>query len=556
MEDDGDTVADGHQDKVVTSASPAIDNLITRAKDLQAELETFRSHLRTLRQETSVELSHFRGTVKSELQMLERLSQKPDDEAAKHIARSSNLPFLETVWGTAKKSDQVVALQKRVYYDESCDRISTLSRGMGAVGLVSGRVKQKGGHSAGVVVDLIADGGRTWTKISLITNKRLIFDLAKQGWEGGYSSEDDEGFADDQDNNGDHDVPLVKTIKELLKAAASVRIRTKTPSVNLILPRVIAGDTPEVDSVLDKCRAAGATVYCGEDLCPVPQLEEALDTMASNPMTEFTDILNIDCTILLALVSEFSHAKVSKEPWFHKALKRQVEIEGNENLLPSLLYPAMAGHQLTCTEEAASRMREIVDTIGTPSEKARTAILMGDDKDKTQSQLIEDMQSWSAYEVPAEWQLPIKVVNQNENDCQASLPTEAVEASRDMTDINRSVFLSGWATGRTIITSNRTVVKQIEHDLEKHDDLDDSVWPKIWLCPTARSLVGKEKRGAKKEGNEKFQAWLMPDSLVREQQRRNGLDVLSLKEGYEVEDLRPNGYDYQDVIEAKNASER
>ena len=41
-------------------------------------------------------------------------------------------------------------------------------------------------------------------------------------------------------------------------------------------------------------------------------------------------------------------------------------------------------------------------------------------------------------------------------------------------------------------------MKQIENDLEKHENLDESVWPKIWLCLTARSLVGKEKRGEKK----------------------------------------------------------
>ena len=276
--------------------------------------------------------------------------------------------------------------------------------------------------------------------------------------------------------------------------------------------------------------------------------------MAPDPISSFSETLNIDCTILLALVSEFSHAKVSKEPWFHTALQRQVEIEDNENLLPSLLYPALGSHKLVCTYEAANRMREIVDTIGTPSEKARTAIMMGDDTSKTQEQLVQEVQQWSAYTVPAEWQLPIPIVDQNANDCQSNLSQQAQSAGESMTAINRSVFLYGWATGRTTITSNRSVVKQIENDLEKFENLDDSVWPSIWLCPTARSLVGKEKRGEKKEA--KSDTKRLPDPLRREHQRRNGLDILSIREGREVEDLRPNGYPCEDVIAAKLASER
>lgn len=209
---------------------------------------------------------------------------------------------------------------------------------------------------------------------------------------------------------------------------------------------------------------------------------------------------------------------------------------------------------MVCTEEAAKRMREIVDTIGTPSEKARTALLMGDDSAKTKQQLLEEMQQWSKYLVPHHWSLPIAVVDQNQRDCMSTLPSQALATAQEMTSINRSVFLHGWAAGRTTITSNRIVVKQIEKSLDDYEDLDDSVWPKIWLCPTARSLVGKEKRGSKKD-EKKNGAWPLPDPLRREHQRRNGLDVLCQREGREVEDLRPNGYPSDDVIAAKLAAQ-
>nr|POF14061.1 hypothetical protein CFP56_03085 [Quercus suber] len=548
------------------SIHPILLDLIARAKTLLSELERFRVRLRSLRHEGCVELGHFRSTVQSELGMLERLSQRPNDASTQHIARSSNLPFLETVWITVKKSREVTALQKRIYTTSS---VKLLSQGLRHVHLDRSSIPvERGPREGAVIVDAITDAGRTWTKVSLTTNTRLLFDLAKLGWEsGGSDSEDDDVHLPPRSNeDDDHDVPLVKTARELVKAAQLFRVRGRTPVIHLVLPRIELGEADEVDAIIDDCRAAGVTVFCGADIQPVPLIDEALLNMAPNPTENFSDVLNIDCTILLALVSEFSHAKVSKEPWFHAALRRQVEIEGNENLLPALLYPAMGSRRLVCTREAVSRMREIVDAIGTPSEKARTVIMLGDDPTKAQPQLIQEMQTWSAYPVPQAWRLPIQVIDFTATDGSVIVPDEAKEICARMTDINRSVFLSGWALKRTTITSNRTVVKQIEHDLEAYTALSDDVWPDIWLCPTARSLVGKEKRGIpknevrpeseSKEGKKSGRAWLLPDPLRREEQRRNGLDVLSQREGRKVEDLRPDGYPCEEVLEAKNASIR
>ncbi|KAI7229371.1 hypothetical protein KC330_g7490 [Hortaea werneckii] len=562
-----ETKADEEDD----TTSSALHGLIARAHNLLAELQHFRERLDSLRQTRNVELGHFRGNIQSELSMLERLVAKPLSTSTQHVARSSNLPFLECVWSTVKKSKGVIALQKRIYTNSS---VKLLSQGMKHVDLnlngsgtkAKGQKPGKGQKENAVVVDAITNGGRTWTKVSLVTNQRMLFDLAKQGWDSGGSDSEDDDFSRGQDEeDDDRDIPVLKTAKELTFAANCFRVKTKNPKVHLILPRVTEGEVPEIDRILEDCRKAGAELFCGGDLEPERDIKDAVKTMAVDPQESFSDVLNIDCTILLALVSEFSHAKVEKAPWFHRALQRQVEIEDNENLLPSLLYPAMGNKQLVCTHEAVKRMREIVETIGTPSEKARTNILLGGDKTKNQADLIEEMQEWSAYSVPKDWQLPIQVVDPNENECQQNLPAQALETAKDMTDINYSVFLYGWATGRTTITSNRTVVKQIETHLETYVDLPDESWPGIWLCPTARSLVGKEKRGAPKKSEpldevngkkEPHTAWPLPDPLRRELQRRNGLDVLSQRAGYEVEDLRPNGYPMEEVIEAKENSIR
>lgn len=211
--------------------------------------------------------------------------------------------------------------------------------------------------------------------------------------------------------------------------------------------------------------------------------------LLTNPFASFTSTLNIDCTILLALVSDFSHCSVSAEPWFHRALKRQLEIEDEENLLPNLLYPALADRKLVCTDEAARRMREIVDTIGTIGEKQRTKLFMGDTA-LSASDLRKELESLSRFEVPASLLLPI--VTQVPEETPTTLPPSAKAVKDQLTSINKSVFLHGWTGGITTVTSNRTVVKQIENILAKEAS-DEKEWPLIWLCPTARSLVGKEK---------------------------------------------------------------
>jgi hypothetical protein len=530
-------------------SSPIVDveNLVSRAKSILSELEAFRDRLKTLRKEGEVDIAHYRAVLRSELASLEKLTQRPESESKNHVARSSNLPYMETIWSTAKGSLDTTALLKRVYFDI---RIGDATAGIKPKSVRNSPSSKHKKSSQPIIIDAITDNGRLWTKVSLATNARLLFDLAKEGWVSENSDDDDDDDQGRLGDRGDDDpqIPLVKTAKQLSKAAKAFRAQTHIPKIQLVLPHIQLGETPEVDRIIDNCRQYGVTILCGEDMQPPPELETALKLMAPDPRSSFSDVLNIDCTILLALVSEFSHAKVSKEPWFHSALQRQVEIEDNENLLPSLLYPTLGSHQLVCTSEAAKRMREIVDTIGTPSEKARTSIFMGDDGSKTRVELLKELQEWSAYLLPSDLQLPIQVVEYNEHECKLSLSNEAIAASEGMTAINQSVFLYGWSTGRTTISSNRTVIRELESQLGNYENLDDNVWPKIWLCPTARSLVGKEKRGAERKATK---PWPLPDPLRREAQRRNGLDVLGIREGRKVEDLRPDGYDYEDVIAAK-----
>lgn len=532
----GDNLESTSNDSASTTrAYPTSDDLLERCNLLISELETFKEQLKAKRQDHTVEIAHFRNTVKSEKRTLQRLADNAQSEqAAQHTVNSSNLPFLETIWTTVKNTTGLQALQKRFYWHGGLSRERAQRQAIAGRSASLGlRITDKKKQSA--LVDIVSQDGLEWIKVSLITNTRLLFDKAKQGWEEDSSEEEEDedddgskvgsklGVSQSADDDGEDDIPLIRTAKEMIKAAKTVRIRTKHPQIRLVLPRIEEGQIEEIDAIIATLRGMGCIVQTADHPLPSPPLEEVLDNILTDPFATLTDTLNIDCTILLALVSDFSHCSVEAEPWFHRALKRQVEIEDKENLLPNLLYPAIAGHELICTREAEKRMHEIVDTIGTPGEKARTKYFMGTGDDSTAADindheslgknLRDQLQEWSKFEVPPTLHLPIKVVESgvqlsdtepgtfhtrpnDDMSCDSTstlnLPLSAKVIKENLTWINQSVFLHGWANDRSTITSNRTVVKQIENLLATHAD-SEKEWPKIWLCPTARSLVGKEK---------------------------------------------------------------
>ena len=368
----------------------------------------------------------------------------------------------------------------------------------------------------------MARNGAEWVKVSTVTETRLLFERAKAGWEDAWSSSGSEPADENtsEDSAEDEGVGLVKLAEDLRKASMAVRVRYRHPQVRFVLPKIREGDVPEIDEIVEGIRRTGAIVQCQKDLepladdisataveahhstpntisSPAESLHATFSYLLIEPSSTFTPVLNIDCTILLALVSDLSHGAISTEPWFHRAIRRQIELEAKEQLLPCSLWPAMGSRELVCTAEAATRMREIVDLIGTEPEKVRTGLLMGDGVGydggvRTREQLVSAFAAVSEYEVPAQWRLPIKVLGKEDVDIQG-LPAVAAKVAERLTDINRSVFLYGWASGRTTISSNRTVAKLIESVIEENRTSEDDRGPDVWLCPTARSLVGKEK---------------------------------------------------------------
>ena len=490
--------------------------------DLLAELDELQTLLKqTLRNPQLVEVRQFRSNVNSELKMLQKLEQQlqssinsgqancetqEESELQKrltHVLRSSNLPFYQAVWNVAKSScGGLVALGKRFYWDSETKATHTRAKDIGS----GGREKQPSKDKRkSVFVDIVADEGKEWVKVSTLSETRLLFEMAKKGWErdsDGEISDDGEralrnfdGGADEED---DDELELIKLARDLRKAANAARVRYRHPRLRVVLPKILEGNSPDIDDIVNEMRNYGIDVVCQNGLS-ASSGTTGLSRLLPHPFTKFTPTLNIDCTLLLAMISDISHIKdMAALPNLNKAIVRQIEVEKEQPLLPFELWPAIAGHELVCTNEAATRMREIVKTIGTETENARMAIMMGDppyDR-STQTYLVGEFQELSDYRVPSDWRIPVKVVDAQQaiNAGKSKLPRVAEKVSQSLSDINHSVFMYGWVTGVTTISSNRTIDKQIETTIERNRQTDDDLeGPMVWICDTARSLVGKDK---------------------------------------------------------------
>lgn len=506
-------------------------SLISRSHYLIAEIDAFQALLlQTQRNPQVVEARTLRSSVASELKTLVKLGRQLETAGAAdggcadgasdverrvmHSLRSSNLPFYEAVWTVAKRScSGLVAFGKRFYWERDGGR--TVDGGE------DGRKRPDLDKRRSVYVDIVADDGEEWVKVSTVSESRLLFEMAKKGWEGDSESGSDaeegagrtvlrnyEGDGDGDESEDDEDeIELVKLASDMRKAANATRVQYRHPRLRLVVPKLEKGRSSEIDDLLKLIRSYGVEIDCGPSVlgpCPGGQpgtTSEDLRHLLPTPFKRFTPTLNVDCTLLLAAVSDLSHFRdIHLSNNFHRAILRQLEVERERPLLPTELWPAMDGHEMVCTEEASKRMREIVNIIGTDTEKRRTEILMGDGPygGCDHQSLIQKFQELSDFEIPPQWKLPIRPVDAgpaiDSAIAQGSLPPISHKITEILSDINYSVFMYGWVTGMVTISSNRTVVKQIEAIIEADRDNDEELkGPLVWVCETARSLVGKEK---------------------------------------------------------------
>ncbi|KAI6084615.1 hypothetical protein F4821DRAFT_169053 [Hypoxylon rubiginosum] len=473
-----------------SSKSATREELLQLAGSLQAELEQFADHVTKMydgyfQHMPAYMYTSFVSELRAEVDSLEK-AVRSTDPLASHRVQSTNLPFFRALWNTAKRSRDIVRLRCPVSTGPFKKQI--LAPG---TRIVRTQGESQPSRLGSFVIDVIADGGKTWLKVSSMTNKRLLYDLAKESVFLGDSDDGEDSQAAIQD---DMDIPLLKLCRSLANAARGHRIRTKSPAAFLVLPRIKEREHPEVDRVLNACRQLGVNLLCSDDLSPAPLLSDSLlHTMAPSPKANFSEVLNIDTSLLVALASDFSHTNVTKQPWFSHSHNDHADLESEQSII-SFVYPILETHSLVCTREAAETFFHIADTLATESEKARAhLILRRSGIEKSQEQRVQELKLLSIHDVPPCLQLPINVVDMNENSCQDRFTDQIKMKLRSVLNPGRSVFSYGWASERTTLTCNSVVIKQLEKDLEQLSTLGDLPWPLIWPFPTSRPFVGTPK---------------------------------------------------------------
>lgn len=351
--------------------------------------------------------------------------------------------------------------------------------------------------SNGALVDIVCQNGLEWVKVSTILEKRILWDLAKAGWVGSDSSDEVEQSDDDDEPEG-----LLKQAEALMKASKATRVKYRHPTVRLVLTRISsAPKVKEVGQILQKIRDMGVTVQTSDEIPESLPLAEVFERLAPGHGRALSDVLNLDCTVLLSFVSDLSHGQVDPQDWHNDFISKQRVVENKTPLLPTYLWPACRSRKLVCTKEAAVQMQEIVRIIGTEAEKRRTALLLGldDDASLTSEQTLREFQTLSDHSIPSDWCLPVKIVDVDIAQLKSSLPPSAQNVSETLSELNQSVFFYGWASGYTTLSSNLAAAKEIENIIEENRSSDTESGPDIWPC-MLRSLVGKEKqqRGVQK----------------------------------------------------------
>jgi len=150
-----------------------------------------------------------------------------------------------------------------------------------------------------------------------------------------------------------------------------------------------------------------------------------------------------------------------------------------------------------CTREAFEKLKEVVDIIGTTSEKRRAELMFEPDgPNMTPEQRIKELQELSTYEVPSSWKLPILVNDEDHATAlKTSLPATVFnkieEDLNDMSPTTWSTLCYGWKAGITTLSSNRDALNRVRRSIAKHRGDDDLIiGPEVWTFAPARNLVG------------------------------------------------------------------
>lgn len=357
----------------------------------------------------------------------------------------------------------------------------------------------------GQMVDAVVRNGTEWIKVSIVTEKKLVYQMAQEGW---HPDDSEDSDSSDDENTG---IGIVKITTQLVKAARSNRCNTRIPRLRLVLPGITEGRVEAIDKLLNRIRSLGTSkknqgdveilVDCANSAflqIPVPPLDIVFQNwFRDTNLDRLTPTLNMELTVLLSLVSDIAHAQIEPKEWYSKQTFCHIEDEVHApGVRLQHAYAALSGRQLECTQEVYREFQNVVNDLGTEDTKARAALVFGRDESKRE-ELVEEFKKLSTYPVPDDLPLPIRVVSEedfNHHDYAAlieagKLPPVAAQVWEKLDrSYNRSCHLWGWMQDITTVSANSLNTRLIDAtvDAERTSALD--VGPRLYLTALAISL--------------------------------------------------------------------
>ncbi|KAL2126083.1 hypothetical protein VTI74DRAFT_1726 [Chaetomium olivicolor] len=378
-----------------------------------------------------------------------------------------------------------------------------------------------------VTVDAVVDSGATWIKFISITSKTLEYQVVAEGWASESEDEDGDGEGGAGDDGLGH-TEFADTVRKIILAAQWNHCHR----LHLILPGLQEGKSELVDRMLHYIRRKiGGDDVTVEVSCAgspfltdaAPPLEDAItaliqdrDPLVGDDCSRLTKTVNLDPSALVALVTDLHHGPVPPQPESQRRIiTRSIldhetdnhELVSRQDILASVLYPALRGRKLVCTASAVAYFRKLIGAISTHSEEVRASFILPPSDSSAPATsapatLRQNLQEWSTVPVPADLYLPVEIVRdvslQDIPPLIASgrLPPMALPVARDLSPLNRSVYCYGWAHRLSTITGHRGIERQVRLSLARHwtrGEGRDEVPPDVWHRHLGGYLIHRDK---------------------------------------------------------------
>lgn len=354
-----------------------------------------------------------------------------------------------------------------------------------------------------VTVDAVVDSGATWIKFISISSKTLEYQVVAEGWASDPEEDGEDGKGEDRGTEGLGHTEFADTVRKIILAARWNHCHR----VHLILPGLREGKSELVDRMLHFIRyeigggdinvevSCADSAFLTEAASPpdaaIAALTRDRDPLVGDDCGRLTETINLDPSALVALVTDLHHGPVALQPESQRDIIMQSildhetennnELVARQDILPTVLYPALRGRKLVCTRLAAAYFRRLIDAISTHSEETRAALILPPSSDTeptneppTPSTLRQAFQQWSNHPVPPDLHLPVQIVPDLDLPdipplvTASRLPPMALAVARDLSPLNRSVYTYGWAHGLTTVTGHRGIERQVRLSLARH----------------------------------------------------------------------------------------